>query len=186
MSTSIGALQQLVDNVSNSVVKNAAQRLLDIASTAGDPDFVSSVGAMLSLSARGNGVPIFYSGMGPLGVQNRSHALDVRDKVLGGNGYIWENTPLGQYIETRVTTNLESQRYLPPGARSAAIDYLSAKMAAEATVLRSPAWRVSCPATTRRGSRRSCPRRGPAPASPRSTTFQSIWLLSPILLPRRK
>ena len=74
MSSSISALQTQVDAMTNSVVRSAAQRLVDRAATSGDPDFINSVGDMFALSAVGHGIPIFYSGEGPNNVQNRDYA----------------------------------------------------------------------------------------------------------------
>ncbi len=130
--TSIADLQAQVDTMSNVVAQAAAQRLVNQAAVHGDPIFVNAVNDMFSLSAAGQGIPIFFSGQGLNGQSNYQNALDVRDNVLSGNGYIWQDTPLGQYIENSVTTTAEFQGYFPTGARSLAIDYLSAKMPVDA------------------------------------------------------
>lgn len=85
------------------------------------------VGTMLPLSAKGVGLAIFYSGVGPNGLENRDNAEAVKSDVLGGNGYLWDDTPLGVFVKNYVTPTLESQGYLPPGFASAAINFVSAK-----------------------------------------------------------
>jgi hypothetical protein len=128
MPVTVQELQNSISEISNSVTRAAAQELLNIASASGNPDALISLDSMLSLSATGVGTAIFYSGVGPNGETNRQNALDVKNVVLSGNAYLWDSTPLGIYIENSVTTGLEAQGYLPSGFRSAAIDYVSAKM----------------------------------------------------------
>jgi hypothetical protein len=139
MSSSISALQTQVDAMTNSVVRSAAQRLVDRAAASGDPDFINSVGNMFALSAVGRGIPIFYSGTGPNGAQNRDNAIDVRDNVLDGNAYIWLDTPLGQYIQSTVTPSLESQGYIPTGDTSSRSTIFLRKWRPMPQVRRSPA-----------------------------------------------
>jgi hypothetical protein len=72
---SVEALQSAVSQIQNSVTRTAAQTLLNTAAASGDPSALASVGVMLSLSAQGSGVAIFYSGVGPNGVPRRSISI---------------------------------------------------------------------------------------------------------------
>jgi hypothetical protein len=131
MTDTVDALQSSISQIQNSVTRAAAQHLLDIAASSGDASALASVGEMLGFLPR-EVAAIFYSGVGPNGLLNEQNAQDVQTFVLGGNGYLWSDTPLRAYIKTSANSNLESLGYLSPGFASATINYVSAKMAQEA------------------------------------------------------
>lgn len=134
MSESIDLLQARVNAISNAVVQNAAQALVDLAARneSDFPELVQELQIMFALPATGQGTPIFYSGTGPNGESNHDNAIAVRDQVLSGEGYIWSDTPLGAFVQSSITPGLESFGYLPPGTYFLTVNYLSALMAAEA------------------------------------------------------
>ena len=129
----VSALQTQIDSISNNTVQNVAQQILNLSVSDESAATLQHLQNMLTLSASGAGTAIFYSGVTPDGTPNKEYAEQVRDVQLTGSGYLWEDTPAGQYLENNLASGMEQVAGgLTPGTYDLFNHLVSAKMADEA------------------------------------------------------